>query len=77
MKFYKNYIIKLVNFTIYGLGGKDFYIPMMETNNLNCSYFCLAKDGYAYCIQAIIPKKLYTKHWEENLNKIFSTFTIL
>lgn len=59
------------------IGGKDFYVPMMETEKLNCTYFCLAKDGYAYCIQAIIPKKLYTEHWEQNLNKIFSTFTIL
>ena len=59
------------------IGGKDFYVPMMETEKLHCSYFCLAKDGFAYCIQAIIPKKLYTNHWEENLNKIFSTFTIL
>jgi len=59
------------------IGGKDFYIVMTETEDIKGSYFCLAKDGYAYCLQAIIPKILYTEHWEENLNKIFSTFTIL
>ena len=59
------------------IGGKDFYIAMIETEEIQGTYFCLAKDGYTYCIQAIIPKKLYTNHWEQNLNKIFSTFTIL
>lgn len=58
------------------IGGKEFKIVMIKSEDIIGSYFCLAKDGYAYCIQAIIPKFLYTELWEQNIDKIFSTFRI-
>ena len=58
------------------IGGKEFKIVMIESENLIGAYFCLAKNGYAYCLQAIIPKELYTEVWEQNIDKIFSTFRI-
>ena len=58
------------------VGGKEFKIVMIKTEYIIGSYFCLAKDGYAYCLQAIIPKILYTDQWEQNIDKVFSTFRI-
>ena len=58
------------------VGGKEFKIVVIKTEYITGSYFCLAKDGYAYCLQAIIPKILYKDQWELDINKIFSTFRI-
>ena len=59
------------------IGGKEFKIIMREGEYWTSSYFCLARDGYANCLEIIVEKRFYDNALEDTIDKIFSTFTII
>lgn len=59
------------------IGGKEFKIVRREGEYWSSSYFCLARDGYAYCLEIIVEKRFYDNALEDTIDKIFSTFTII
>lgn len=59
------------------IGGKEFYVIMLEDDYAIGSYFCLAKDGYLYSLEVLVDRKLYSDNVQNTIDKIFSTFTII
>lgn len=59
------------------IGGKEFYVIMLEDDYAIGSYFCLAKDGYLYSLEVLVDRKLYNDNVQNTIDKIFSTFTII
>lgn len=58
------------------IGGKEYTIIMVEGQGVIFSYFCLAKDGYAYYLEIIVDKNFYDDSLVNTIDSIFSTFTI-
>lgn len=59
------------------IGGKEYYIVILEDEFTIGSYFCLAKDGYLYSLEVLVERRLYDNSVQNTIDEIFSTFTII
>ena len=66
----KDYATKELN-----IKGEKFYIIEDKRYLVTDLHFCLAKDGYTFCLTATISNNAY-KDQIDVVNKIFSTFTV-